>query len=237
MSVAQAAELGERLQRRLVAVGAPDAPAVVERLLRWLELHARWSRIGNLTGTRDTDTLVDLHLTDAAALHGLLPEGVLLDIGSGSGLPGLVLACLDPERELILLDAAQKRTRFLEQAALELGLDAVRVVTARCEDHVARLASDGPRPDAMIARAVAPLARLAEWTRPLLDVGVPFLAQKGPAWAEEAEALPAGIEVHSVRTYGLPDVERDHVLVCMAARTAVAPEEVVPATDAGEQGE
>ena len=207
---AAAAELERRLAARLAAVGAPDDADAVARLAKWLALHAKWSRVANLTGTRDADELVDLHLTDSAAIVALLPPGRVLDVGSGSGLPGLVIAALEPERPVVLLDSASKRTRFLEQAALELGLDAVRVVTARCE---AFEGADAEPLACVVARALAPLERLVAWTGHLLTPGVPLLAMKGPAWTDEAEALPAGFRVAATTPYDVPGTGRAHVLV------------------------
>ncbi|MEE4298272.1 MAG: 16S rRNA (guanine(527)-N(7))-methyltransferase RsmG [Pseudomonadales bacterium] len=204
------ADLERRLAARLVAVGAPDDPAAVARLRGWLALHRKWSRVANLTGTRDPSELVDLHLTDCAAIVPLLPPGRLLDVGSGAGLPGLVIAALQPDRPVVLLDAASKRTRFLEQATLELGLDAVTVVTARCEAW--RPSEDAPLAG-VVARALAPLERLVAWTRHLLVPGVPLLAMKGPAWRDEARALPAGFHVAAATPCDLPGTARAHVLV------------------------
>lgn len=212
-------ELRERLAQRLEAVGAACDGRAVDALAGWFDLHAKWAKAYNLTGTRDGETLVDLHLADCAAIVPLLPPGPLLDVGSGAGLPGLIVALLEPAREMVLLDAAGKRTRFLEQVVLELGLTNVTVVTARIEDW--RPAADTSLA-AVLVRAVAPLARLAEWTRPLLDAGVPLLAMKGPAWREEADALPADLHVTSVQDYGLPGTEHRHVLVGIRAGAAAA---------------
>ena len=200
----------DRLAERLASVGAPHDAEAVSRLRGWLDLHGKWSRVANLTGTRDVAELVDLHLTDCAAIVPLLPQGRVLDVGSGSGLPGLVIAALEPERPVLLLDSASKRTRFLEQAALELGLEAVKVVTVRCEAFSAE-------PEAplacVVARALAPLERLVAWTGHLLAPGVPLLAMKGPAWTDEAAALPAGFRVAAATPYDVPGTGRAHVLV------------------------
>lgn len=206
----EGADLERRLAARLAAVGAPAEAEAVTRLRRWLELHGKWSRVANLTGTRDPAELVDLHLTDCAAIVPLLPAGRLLDVGAGSGLPGLVIAALQPERPVVLLDSASKRTRFLEQAVLELGLEHVSVVTGRCEAWSA--AGEAPLAG-VVARALAPLARLVAWTGHLLTPGVPLLAMKGPAWRDEAQALPSGFRVAAAKPYDLPGTGRAHVLV------------------------
>lgn len=216
-------ELADRLARRLGAVGAPADRRAVEALGLWLDLHGRWSRAFNLTGTRDPATLVDLHLTDCAALIPLLPEGPLLDLGSGAGLPGLVIALLQPDRPLTLLDSSAKRTRFLEQVVLEAGLRRVTVVTTRMEDYRAPPGAEAEPFVGVVVRAVAPLDRLVASAGHLLADGTPLLAMKGPAWRDEAQALPDEFVVQAVQDYRLPaDVEtpepRQHVLVTVARR-------------------
>lgn len=210
MSVAssQPGRLAARLKERLAAVACDADDEAVARLERWLMLHGKWSRIANLTGTRDVNELVDLHLTDSAAVAAHLSSGSVLDVGSGSGLPGLIIAALQPARPVTLLDAAQKRTRFLAQAVLELELTNVNVVTARCETW-----RPATSPDWILARALAPLARLVAWTGHLLGEGGRLLAMKGPAWQEEAAALPNGYRVNAVTPYDVPGIERAHVLV------------------------
>jgi 16S rRNA (guanine527-N7)-methyltransferase len=216
-------ELADRLARRLGAVGAPADRRAVEALGLWLDLHGRWSRAFNLTGTRDPAALVDLHLTDCAALLPLLPDGPLLDLGSGAGLPGLVIALLQPERPMILVDSSAKRTRFLEQVVLEAALRQVVVETTRVEDYRASREADATPLAGVLVRAVAPLARLVDSAGHLLADGTPLLAMKGPAWRGEAEALPDEFVVRGVQDYRLPlDGEtgepREHVLVTVGLR-------------------
>jgi 16S rRNA (guanine527-N7)-methyltransferase len=194
-------------------VGAPADDRAVHALAGWLALHARWSRAFNLTGTRDPVELVDRHLLDAAAVVPLLPPGSIADVGSGAGLPGLVVALLDPERPVTLVDSLAKRTRFLEEAVRSLGARNVRVVTERIE---AWAADPGAAPGAVLARAVAPLPRLVALLAPLLRRGVPLLAMKGPGWTEEAGGLAPQWAVTSAREYVLPadGSRRTLVTVC-----------------------
>lgn len=201
------------LQAGLEELGLPTDASVLARLEAWLNLHSRWAAKMNLTGVRDRETLIREHLLDAAALVPLLPEGPLLDVGSGAGLPGLVIAALQPQRPLTLLDALQRRTVFLEQAVLAMRLDHVDVVTARCEGWAPS------RPlAAVMARAVAPLPRLLAFTGHLLAAGTPLLAMKGPAWREEAANLPDGYAIKDVRSYTPAHWGRDHVLVRVVAK-------------------
>lgn len=136
-----------------------------------------------LLGPRELPRLWERHLLNSAALVPLLPEsGTVVDVGSGAGLPGVVLACLRPDLDIVLLEPMERRVAWLERVVGEVGL-AARVVRGRAEEQTSL------RADAVVARAVAPLDRLAGWTLPLLTVGGVALALKGDrATAELAEA-------------------------------------------------
>jgi 16S rRNA (guanine527-N7)-methyltransferase len=204
--------LRARLARQLEALGAPSDARALDALCGWMEIHGRWSRAFNLTGTRDPETLIDRHLADCAAILPFLPPGRLVDVGSGAGLPGLVVALLQPERPMILVDSLAKRTRFLEQAARELGADQVRVIRARVEHWTPDDAVAG-----VLVRAVAPLARLIELLGHLLSADTPLLAMKGPGWQDEARLLPDAWAVTDAQEYRLPSADVRRVLVSVRA--------------------
>lgn len=211
------------LEGGLADLGVAADAAAVDRLIAYLALLQRWSAAYNLVGTSDAGELVGRHLLDCAALLPHLPEGSLLDIGSGAGLPGLVIACLEPERPLVLLDSVSRKTRFLTQARIELGLTRVEVVTARVEDYAASLASaeePAALPAAVVARALAPMDRLAAMSAALLEEGCELLAMKGPGWEQEVAELDPGrwrIEAHP---YRLAAADRDYVILRVLRRTA-----------------
>ena len=154
---------------------------------RYAELLATDGVTRGLIGPRETDRLWDRHLLNCAVVTELLPEcGRMVDIGSGAGLPGIVLAMLRPSLEVTLLEPLLRRTVFLEECVAELGLANVTVLRARAEDKdAARL-----RADIATARAVAPLDRLAGWAARLLRPGGQLLAIKGQS--AEAELAAAG---------------------------------------------
>ncbi len=137
-----------------------------------------------LIGPRETPRLWERHLLNCAALADLVPErGELVDIGSGAGLPGVVLAMLRPGLHVVLLEPLLRRSVFLEECVTRLDLPNTTVVRARAEDMAGAI-----RADIATARAVAPLDRLAVWAAGLLKPGGQILAIKGQAAAEELAA-------------------------------------------------
>lgn len=139
----------------------------------------------NLLSPRGLEELETRHLPEALSFAAVLPEGPrLLDVGSGGGLPGIVVAVRRPDLEVHLLEATGKKADFLRDAATELGLS-VEVHHGRAEE-LARppLAASF---DLVTARAVAPLVRLVPWTAPYLRPGGQLHAVKGEQWREELE--------------------------------------------------
>ena len=141
-----------------------------------------------LIGPRETPRLWDRHLLNCAVVAELLPEsGELVDIGSGAGLPGVVLAMLRPGVHVVLLEPMLRRSAFLEECLARLDLPNATVVRGRAEDMTGVI-----KADIATARAVAPLDRLAGWAAGLLRPGGEILAIKGQSAVEElAAARPA----------------------------------------------
>jgi 16S rRNA (guanine527-N7)-methyltransferase len=140
--------------------------------------------VRGLIGPREVPRLWDRHLLNCAVLSELLPEGAeVCDIGSGAGLPGLVVAIARPDLRVTLVEPLLRRTTFLEEAVARLGLDRVEVVRGRADDlHGNR------RFDVVTSRAVAPLERLLRWSMPLVAPEGALVAMKGSSAAEEIEA-------------------------------------------------
>jgi 16S rRNA (guanine527-N7)-methyltransferase len=150
-----------------------------------------------LIGPRETERLWDRHLLNCAVVSELLPErGVLVDIGSGAGLPGVVLAMLRPSLRVILLEPLLRRSVFLEECVAELALSNATVLRARAEDKAAAHIEA----DIATARAVAPLDRLAGWAVRLLRPGGQLLAIKGQSADEEITAAQPVLSRLGVRS-------------------------------------
>lgn len=164
---------------------------------RYAELLAGPGVERGLIGPGEAGRIWSRHILNCAALAELVPDGVTVaDLGSGAGLPGIVLAILRPETEIALVEPMARRVAFLDECVDTLGLEHVRVVRGRAEDLVGQVSAD-----IVTARAVAPLDRLAAWAVGLCRPGGTVLAIKGASAADEvAAAGPA------LRRLGLTDV-------------------------------
>ena len=169
----------------------------LDQARRYAELLATDGVTRGLIGPRETERLWDRHLLNCAVVSELLPErGVLVDIGSGAGLPGVVLAMLRPSLRVILLEPLLRRSVFLEECVAELALSNATVLRARAEDKAAAHIEA----DIATARAVAPLDRLAGWAARLLRPGGQLLAIKGQSADEEITAAEPVLSRLGVRS-------------------------------------
>lgn len=200
----------QQLAEGMKALGL-DLPAdVQERLLAYAAFLEKWNRTYSLTALRDPKLAVSHHLLDSLAIMPYVSASTLLDVGSGGGQPGIPLAIARPDLAVTLLDSNGKKTAFLQQAAIELGLKNVQVVTARVEEFkpVAPFA-------AITSRAFAELADFVGLTRHLLAPGGEWLAMKGQRPVEEMNKLPAGVSVTAVHRLLVPGVDGERHLVVM----------------------
>jgi 16S rRNA (guanine527-N7)-methyltransferase len=196
-------KLGKHLAEGITALKIPSTPEQREKLLAFLRLIQKWNRVYNLTAIRDVQMGVDLHLLDSLTVWPYLRGERILDVGTGAGLPGIPLAVMSNDRHFVLLDSNAKKTRFVQQAVIELGLRNVEVVTARVEDY---------RPergfDTVLARAYASLADILGTVRRLLAPGGVILAQKGQLPENELQTLKdCAVNTHLLNIPGL-DVKR-----------------------------
>lgn len=170
----------------------PSAPDVARRVFaverlplaeRYAALLATDGVVRGLIGPREAPRLWERHLLNCAVLADLLPEGATVcDIGSGAGLPGVVLAIARPDLSVTLVEPLLRRTTFLEEAVEQLGLGRVEVVRGRADVlHGKR------RFDVVTSRAVAPMERLLGWSMPLVDAHGALVAMKGSSVASEIE--------------------------------------------------
>ncbi|WP_461537388.1 16S rRNA (guanine(527)-N(7))-methyltransferase RsmG [Spongorhabdus nitratireducens] len=166
--------LEQRLRAGIAAMKLDLSEQAIAGLMQYLELLQKWNKAYNLTAIRDPEEMVTKHLLDSLSITGYIKEGRVLDVGTGPGLPGMILAIVRPDLNFTLLDCNGKKTRFLTQVKLTLGLDNVTVLNDRVE---ARPASE--RYDCITSRAFSALEDMIEWTEHLLDENGCWLAMKG----------------------------------------------------------
>lgn len=188
-----------------------DLGAGCQLLARYLGLLQRWNRAYNLTAVRDPAEMVPRHILDSLAVVPFVHGRRVLDVGSGAGLPGIPLAVALPELDFHLLDASLKRTRFMEQARIELGLANVTVIRSRVEDLA------GPWGfDSVISRAFASLEDFVSLCGPLCQPQGRLLAMKGQVPRRELPQLPAGWRLEASHRLHVPGLSARRSLLVLA---------------------
>ena len=155
-----------------------------QKLLTYLSLLQKWNKVYNLTAVRDPLEMVTLHLLDSLSVLPYINANNLLDVGSGGGLPGIVLAICKPTLQVTTIDTVQKKAIFMHQVKGELGLSNLTVVHARVESYKPK-----ERFDAIISRAFSEIALFIKLTQHLLAENGKWLAMKGQVPHEELEDL------------------------------------------------
>jgi 16S rRNA (guanine527-N7)-methyltransferase len=180
-------------------------------------LLADQGELRGLIGPRELGRIWERHLLNSAAVVPFRGDGVVVDIGSGAGLPGLVIASMEPERRVVLVEPMDRRCAWLREAAETLGLSGVTVLRGRAEE-----VRDAVEGDVVTARAVASIDKLVKWSAPLLAPGGRMALLKGRSAAEELEKAKyvlrrAGLvgEVHSAPT--VPGLEATTVVTLARA--------------------
>ncbi|CUA81926.1 MULTISPECIES: 16S rRNA (guanine(527)-N(7))-methyltransferase RsmG [Gulbenkiania] len=204
----------EELTQGLVQLGLPLSADQLARLEAYLALLAKWNQTYNLTAVREESRMVSYHLLDSLTLVPHL-AGIrrLLDVGSGGGMPGIPAAIARPDLQVVLLDANHKKTTFLRQAVIELGLANVEVVTDRVEAY-----QPAERFDCITSRAFSELAEFVRLTRHLLAPGGAYLAMKGVYPYEEIALLPSDFRAEEVLPLKVPGLDAERHLVRMVAQ-------------------
>lgn len=201
------------------ALGLPLDERQTALLVGYLQRLEKWNRVYNLTAIRDAGQMVTHHLLDSMTVIDPLRRQVpalssLLDVGSGAGLPGAVVAILMPEVDVACVDAVSKKAAFVQQAAAELGIRNLRSVHSRIEDL------RQPRPDVIASRAFASLDRFVAATRHLQGERTCWLAMKGTLPSQEIAALPTDVEVFHVEQVAVPGLKAERHLVWMRIRAS-----------------
>ena len=182
-----------------------------QKLLDYLALLQKWNKVFNLTSIRNPEQMISHHLLDSLAVLPHLWPARWLDVGCGAGLPGLILAIAKPEWTFTLVDSNSKKTSFVQQAVLELGLLNVEVICARVEDLASEEKFDG-----IISRAFAETLNFVTLTRNLLAVKGGWVAMKGTP-DQELQRLSGDIAVERIIPLKIPGLDAARCLVLLKA--------------------
>lgn len=200
----------EQLKSGLAAMNLELSTAQQLLLLEYMALLKKWNSTYNLTALRDGSKMLSHHLLDSLTLLPYVQNArTLMDVGSGGGMPGIPTAICRPDLQITLLDANTKKTTFLQQVVIELGLKNVTVASGRVE------AMHDVKVDVVTSRAFAELADFITLTKHLLNEQGYWAAMKGVYPYEELENVPDNIDVYQIDTLEVPTLNAERHMVLM----------------------
>ena len=213
------------IEQAASALGLNLSAAQVAALHAYLDLLVRWNGSFNLTAVRDRDAMLVQHVFDCLAVIPALARdrpdgGRLLDVGSGGGLPGVVISICAPSWRVDCVDAVGKKAAFVRQVAAELALPNLGSIHGRMPAAGGALAAV----DVAISRAFASLADFISLTRPSLKPNGVWLAMKGKVPDDEIADLPADIDVFHVEPVAVPGLDAQRCFVWMRQKAEQAPD-------------
>jgi len=197
------------LEQGVAALQLNLNPDQYNQLMSYLDLLIKWNGVYNLTSVRNPVDMVRQHLLDSlSAAFAFEQAKNVLDVGSGGGLPGIVLAIVFPDVKISLIDTVNKKTAFLKQVKAELGLNNVTVYTGRVE-----LLKVDELFDVITSRAFSELANFVNWAGHLLAKGGKMIALKGQLPEHEIAVLPSGWAITKVQAISVPGLEAQRHLL------------------------
>ena len=221
LSVVNAVHPSQVIEQALPALGISLTADTISALLKYLELIQKWTKVYNLTAVRDPSEMLTHHLLDSLAALGPLDKQLqtlraatpevpirLLDVGSGAGLPGIVIAICRPDIAVHCVDTVAKKAAFIQQVAATLKLPNLRGLHARVESLTQPY-------DVVSSRAFASLVDFTSWSvGALAEQGI-WMAMKAKHPADEMAALPSSVEVFHVEQLKVPGLEAERCIIWM----------------------
>ena len=179
---------------------------MIDQLMAYLNLIEKWNRVYNLTAIRERDEMIKLHFLDSLSILNHVEMEHVLDVGSGAGFPGIVLAITKPELKVTVMDSVNKKTTFMQQVKSELSLTNLNVVNARVEDYQPTILFDG-----VITRAFSSIQNMLLMTQHTLQKNGAWLAMKSKDVKEELEALDQN--QYTLISFEVPFINAERYLV------------------------
>jgi len=203
----QNTDLSVGIRRGLAHFSLEASEVQIQLFNDYLNLLNKWNKAYNLTAVRDIHEMLNRHLVDSLSIAPFLEGERLIDVGTGPGLPGMVMAILFPQKTFYLLDSNGKKTRFLQQAKLELKLENVTVINDRVEG-----VNVSPLFDGVLSRAFTTLGDMYEKCQHLCKEGGHFYAMKGLYPEDELQAIAKPYKVQAL-DWPENDTERHLVII------------------------
>ena len=198
----------EELQRGISSLSLNCNEEMLSSLLAYIELLKKWNSAYNLLGGNESALLVSRHILDSLSVDPHLEGNLLLDIGAGAGLPGIPLAILNPDKQFVLIDSNGKKTRFMFQAQIQLGLGNITIENCRIEHY-----QSIQQIDMVMCRAFSTLADTLTMLQPIFSDECKLLAMKGHYPEDEIARLPDGFELSKSIKLDVPGNESQRHLI------------------------
>jgi len=198
-------------------IGIEISDFQVEQLIKYLELLIKWNKTYNLTAIRDPEEMLTKHLIDSLSIAPHIQNKEnhnILDVGTGPGLPGIPMSILYPEIEFLLLDSNGKKTRFLTQCKIMLGLKNIQVFNGRVEE-----ANVDKKFDQILSRAFTSLGNMVDLCSHLLADKGQFLAMKGIAPESEADDISSAFQIKESIQLCVPGCDEQRHLIIIERST------------------
>ena len=196
----------EILRQGIGQLGLNDSNNIISKLLIYKDILLKWNKAFNLTALRDEKTVVINHLLDSLSVAHLIQENDILDVGSGAGLPGIVLALYDPKKQITLVDKVGKKAAFMRQVCIELDIKNVDVIHCRVEDM-----DHNKKFDAIVARAFSEMDLLINLTKNIIKKNGYWYGMKSKKFMDEIIVKRKEfLEIHQIK---VPFLEADRYLI------------------------
>lgn len=205
------AELLTTLRKLVAQTDLQLSESQLVQCVQYVALLDKWNSAYNLTSIRDPQEMLIKHVLDSLVVAPYLIGQRFIDVGTGPGLPGVLLAIYYPDKDFTLLDSLGKRIRFLNQVKMQLKLQNITPIQSRVEDHKPVLGYDG-----VISRAFASLNDMLSWCKHLPAPNGRFFAMKGAAVQEEIAALPDFVKVDAIHNLQVPQLDAQRHLVVLS---------------------
>lgn len=198
----------EELQRGISSLSLHCNEEMLSSLLAYIDLLKKWNSAYNLLGGNELASLVSRHILDSLSVAPYIEGNLILDIGAGAGLPGIPLAILNPQKNFVLIDSNGKKTRFMFQAKIQLGLDNISIENCRIEHY-----QSTQQVDMVMCRAFSTLADAVTMLQPIFTNECKLLAMKGHYPEDEIAGLPDGFELSKSIKLDVPGSDSQRHLI------------------------